>query len=221
MELLQQGAEARLYRTSFCGKPTIVKERFNKAYRHETLDTLLTQRRTNQEVRSLLRCRKAGIACPAVFFIDYEKHRIYLEEIVGAETLRDAFCRLGNGDEAKRLGRMIGRTLASMHDADIIHGDLTTSNMMLRPGNECAGGVSEEGQLFLIDFGLSSVSTVAEDKGVDLYVLERAFLSSHPNSEAVFKEVLSAYRSATKNAKSVVDKLEEVRMRGRKRSMLG
>lgn len=59
-ELLKQGAEARVYRAHFLGKPTIVKQRFPKRYRHPTLDEKLTHRRTTQEVRSILRCRKAG-----------------------------------------------------------------------------------------------------------------------------------------------------------------
>ena len=41
----------------------------------------------------------------------------------------------------------------------------------------------------MIDFGLSFQEGVAEDKGVDLYVLERAFLSTHPNTEKLFAEV--------------------------------
>lgn len=60
IELIKQGAEARVYRGSFLGKPTIVKERFPKLYRHPLLDEKLTHRRTVQEVRSILRCRKAG-----------------------------------------------------------------------------------------------------------------------------------------------------------------
>ncbi|TNN88263.1 TP53-regulating kinase [Liparis tanakae] len=59
-ELIKQGAEARLYRVEFLGKPTIVKERFKKRYRHPVLDEKLTHRRTVQEVRSILRCRRAG-----------------------------------------------------------------------------------------------------------------------------------------------------------------
>ena len=59
-ELLKQGAEARVYRAEFLGKPTIVKERFQKHYRHPVLDEKLTHRRTVQEVRSILRCRRAG-----------------------------------------------------------------------------------------------------------------------------------------------------------------
>lgn len=59
-ELLKQGAEARVYRAEFLGKPTVVKERFPKRYRHPALDEKLTHRRTAQEVRAILRCRRAG-----------------------------------------------------------------------------------------------------------------------------------------------------------------
>lgn len=34
-----------------------------------------------------------------------------------------------------------------------------------------------------IDFGLGYTKPLAEDKAVDLYVLERAFVSTHPNSQ--------------------------------------
>jgi TP53 regulating kinase-like protein len=67
----------------------------------------------------------------------------------------------------------IGGIIAKLHDINLIHGDLTTSNILMRP----------DGRLVAIDFGLSHVSTMIEDKAVDLYVLERAFLSTHPSSE--------------------------------------
>lgn len=112
----------------------------------------------------------------------------------------------------KGLMKTIGTTLASMHDSDIIHGDLTTSNMVYNP---------DKGDLTLIDFGLSHTSGLVEDKGVDLYVLERAFLSTHPNTEHLFQVVLESYLDSSGNAKSVIAKLNEVRMRGRKRTMVG
>lgn len=68
--------------------------------------------------------------------------------------------------------------MGKMHDADIVHGDLTTSNIMIRE-------VNGEQQAVLIDFGLATVQSLIEDKAVDLYVLERAFLSTHPNSEDI------------------------------------
>ncbi|KAF4622128.1 hypothetical protein D9613_009468 [Agrocybe pediades] len=87
------------------------------------------------------------------------------------------------------LMQLIGTELAKMHLADIIHGDLTTSNMMLRRTSAEDAGP----ELVLIDFGLSYHSTLIEDKAVDLYVLERAFASTHPDSEPMFTSVLAAY----------------------------
>ncbi|CAO3697125.1 unnamed protein product [Umbelopsis ramanniana] len=110
------------------------------------------------------------------------------------------------------LADSIGAALAKMHDVDVVHGDLTTSNLMLRDDNQ---------SLVIIDFGLSYVSKLPEDKAVDLYVLERAFSSTHPKTEAVFERILASYKSHSKQAKPTLNKLEEVRLRGRKRSMLG
>jgi TP53 regulating kinase and related kinases len=130
------------------------------------------------------------------------------------------------------LAKEIGRILGTMHRNHIIHGDLTTSNLLME-------GRPEDLRIALIDFGLGSYSESAEDKGVDLYVLERALLSTHPNTERLFEAILGSYmiaygsaddeeassgkkglgRKAT--AEQVLSKLNEVRMRGRKRTMVG
>lgn len=116
----------------------------------------------------------------------------------------------------ERIGRAVGR----MHGIGVVHGDLTTSNLMLRQGaGSEQGGL--EGEVVLIDFGLASQTSADEDRAVDLYVLERAFGSTHPRAEGLFKEVLKAYGESFKGAKVVLKKLEDVRMRGRKRSMIG
>ncbi|XP_039859192.1 EKC/KEOPS complex subunit TP53RK [Simochromis diagramma] len=220
-ELLKQGAEARVYRAEFLGTPTIVKERFPKRYRHPALDEKLTHRRTVQEVRAILRCRRAGISAPVVYFVDYTCHCIFLEDIVGSSTVRDYIASAQQSDSCKelklqRLAERVGQVLAKMHDEDVIHGDLTTSNMLLRPSPE--GGESD---LVLIDFGLSYISALPEDKGVDLYVLEKAFLSTHPNTEELFEKLLKSYTASSKKSSAVIKKLDEVRLRGRKRSMVG
>jgi len=216
--LLKQGAEARVYKTEFYNKKTIVKERFSKSYRHPSLDEKLTHRRTSQEVRSMLRCRKAGICTPAVYFVDYTTHCIYMEEIQNSVTARDHVNELLEtpGEESEKslqiLAEKVGCTLADMHNVDCIHGDLTTSNMLLKTGFE---------NIVLIDFGLSFISALTEDKGVDLYVLERAFLSTHPNTEQLFKVVLENYGKKANKADEIIKKLDEVRLRGRKRTMVG
>uniref|UniRef100_A0A8D3D2J6 non-specific serine/threonine protein kinase n=1 Tax=Scophthalmus maximus TaxID=52904 RepID=A0A8D3D2J6_SCOMX len=214
-ELVKQGAEARVYRTQFLGRPTIVKERFSKRYRHVALDEKLTRRRTVQEVRSILRCRRAGIPAPAVYFVDYTSHCIFLEEILRSSTVRDHIASTQQS-ELEQLAQQVGQILAKMHDEDVIHGDLTTSNMLLRRSPEDRGS-----DLVLIDFGLSYISALPEDKGVDLYVLEKAFLSTHPHTEALFQKLLKSYSASSKKSSAVLKKLDEVRLRGRKRSMVG
>lgn len=143
-----------------------------------------------------------------------------------------------------RIGRVVGR----MHDVGVVHGDLTTSNLMLRSQeagpamegewvdgdrriedgdargpDESLGeeDVSLDGEIVLIDFGLATQSMQDEDKAVDLYVLERAFGSTHPEVEEWFQEVLRAYGESYRGGKVVLKRLEEVRMRGRKKSMIG
>ncbi|KAH3913350.1 non-specific serine/threonine protein kinase [Parastagonospora nodorum] len=80
---------------------------------------------------------------------------------------------------------------------------------------------SLQGDVYLIDFGLTTASIQDEDKAVDLYVLERAFAATHPAAEPLFQEVLRAYGESYGGARGVLKRLEGVRGRGRKRSMLG
>ena len=78
--------------------------------------------------------------------------------------------------------RQIGTLVLQIHECGIIHGDLTTSNMILK-----------NGQIYIIDFGLSYFKDSAEDRAVDLYVLERAFKSTHPHLQDLFNSLLVAY----------------------------
>ncbi|CAL8340334.1 unnamed protein product [Lota lota] len=224
--LLKQGAEARVYRDIFLGKSTIIKERFPKKYRHPLLDEKLTHRRTVQEVRSIQRCRKAGIPTPVVYFVDYTSHCIFLEDIADSVTVRDHIVSTQHQshpsptlEHLAPLAVKVGQILAQMHDEDVVHGDLTTSNMLLRRNGDVED--ASELSLVLIDFGLSYISGLPEDKGVDLYVLEKAFLSTHPNTEALFQKLLESYTASSKKSSAVIKKLDEVRLRGRKRSMVG
>lgn len=223
-ELFKQGAEARLYKCSLFGRSVIVKERFKKGYRQPELDKKLTHRRTLQEARSMLRCRKAGIKTPLLYFVNYLTHEIYMENIDNSRTLReeiDELLKLNTEDSISRLKSIairIGQLISKMHSVDIIHGDLTTSNILISKGTD------NNDVYTVIDFGLSSVSQFSEEMGVDLYVLERAFLSTHPNTEWLFEHVLSSYSQSFADKKrnsEVIGKLDEVRLRGRKRVMIG
>ncbi|KAI8086413.1 kinase-like domain-containing protein [Halteromyces radiatus] len=214
---IKQGAEARVYELSTfltIKEGCIAKERFKKTYRHPDLDRQLTARRVTQEARCLYRCNKAGMDTPAVYLVDIQKATIYMEKIVGTtfkRLLLDNQHNQYSDLDLAPIADKIGKALAKMHSIDIIHGDLTTSNMMLR----------ENGSVVTIDFGLSYGSSMPEDKAVDLYVLERAFSSTHPSTEQLFANILASYIKHYKQSKPIMSKLEEVRLRGRKRTMIG
>ncbi|KAI9456065.1 hypothetical protein BJY52DRAFT_1204878 [Lactarius psammicola] len=237
--LISQGAEAAR------GEPVLLKYRFSKQYRHVTLDATLTRARVAGEARALVRCLRCGVSVPGLRFVDAASGALGIEWING-KSVRSL---LGSGDEGEETYReededvtpaqdedllaeyrvpkdtlmvMVGTEIAKMHLADIIHGDLTTSNMMLRHPSSITNSPGIIHQLVLIDFGLAYTSTLVEDKAVDLYVLERAFASTHPESEPLFSSVLGAYeRKMGKEWLAIGRRLEDVRLRGRKRSMVG
>ena len=184
----------------------------------------------------MVKCRREGVAVPGVLAVESEVAGgggWMLMEWIEGRTVKEVLLEQRRKEDEEQKGlrglmEKIGRAVGRLHEVGVVHGDLTTSNLMLRPTGKKAMGAEpthaaadEETEVVLIDFGLAAQSIQEEDKGVDLYVLERAFSSTHPEAEGDFKEVLKAYGESYKGAKTVLKRLEEVRMRGRKRSMLG
>lgn len=229
LELITQGAEALLYRTTFLSpsQPAALKIRPAKPWRHPILDRRLTRQRVLAEARVLLKCAKEGVAVPALLGASWDEGWVAMEWVAGRTVKEGVRGRaVGDGEvEVKGLLRRIGAAVGRLHGAGVVHGDLTTSNMMLRSEkSEGAGGRGEglDGEIVLIDFGLAVQTVQEEDRAVDLYVLERAFASTHPREEALFGEVLEGYAEAfKKGSKATLRRLEDVRMRGRKKSMIG
>lgn len=215
--------EQRVFRAPMFGVDgvALVKQRFKKRYRHPTLDDQLTTKRIKEEARSLQRSQRAGLHVPTVYAVDLVRHSIYMEYI-DAPSAKAYLQAAYTGQQTysvdlEPLAQRIGTGLAQLHDLNIIHGDLTTSNMLVRSGE----GDDSQIDLVFIDFGLSYQSNMAEDKGVDLYVLERALSSTHPATEQLWKSIIQVYIASSKNGPAVGKKLEDVRRRGRKRTMIG
>ena len=210
--LVSQGAEGRVFAVKFCGRDTIVKQRFKKTYRHPTFDAKLTRSRLGMEARSMMRARKLGVVTPTLYYVDQQQSAIYMEKVPG-KSLKELIREDSMSEkDMEDIGAQVGKAVAKMHDGGLIHGDLTTSNILVRD--------DDERTVVIIDFGLASNSIIAEDKGVDLYVLERAITVTH-SSQALFEHVMTAYRRASSQWSSSFNKFAEVRMRGRKRSMIG
>ena len=120
------------------------------------------------------------------------------------------------------LWEKIGEYIAKMHIAHIIHGDLTTSNMMVNRETLHDEIEVNQTELYIIDFGLSFYSLKIEDKAVDLYVLKRAMISLHPGSEVLFDKITAAYvDSYEEKGKEIIEKYQDVELRGRKKICFG
>jgi TP53 regulating kinase-like protein len=237
-ELLAQCAESKVFACNFYGKQAIWKHRFVKEYRHPVLDLKLREQRTVREARALVRCRKFGVPAPVVYSVDRNTCTIVMERIIGISA-RDLIHGCPDGSTravvAKRVLETIGEIVGLLHQGDMIHGDLTTSNFIVVgdilddrskqgafPTAVADEPVTRNG-LVVIDFGLVSDKNSAEERAVDLYVLERAVSSAHPLVENVAESILAGYARCIDSAKGkqTMDRLLAVRARGRKRSMIG
>ncbi len=196
------GAEAKLDSNTWMGRDVVFKQRVVKSYRHPTLDRSLQTFRIKNEVRLMLEARKAGIAVPIIYSVDLPENRIVMEEVKGVRV-KDALDNLPMG-KAEEVCRKIGEIAARMHMNDIVHGDLTTSNMIL-----------EGDRIVVIDFSLGSKTSELEDKGVDMHLLEEAFHSAHYRRSQLYDAVKDAYVQTFPGGAEVLRKVKDIEKRGR------
>lgn len=189
-KLISQGAEAKLYHVD--GK--LIKERIKKSYRHKIIDEKLRKIRTRKEAKLL----KAVSFSPEIFDSNDKTMKIEMEFING-KLLKDILDKITKSQQQK-ICKKIAENIQELHEKNIIHGDLTTSNMILK-----------NDKLYFIDFGLGYNSEKTEDKAVDLKLLKQALDSKHyKHSEFLFKEILKNYK-----IKEVKERLKNVEQRGR------
>jgi TP53 regulating kinase-like protein len=205
MRLIKKGAEANLYLSELNGKAILVKRRVKKRYRLKELDKRIRLYRTIHEAQLIHDAKKAGVPTPIIYTVDVYAFTIIMEFIVG-ERLKELFYKASREDRGK-YSRLIGVQVASLHTQNIIHGDLTTSNMIK----------TYDGKLYFIDFGLGFYSTSIEDKGVDLHLLKRALNSTHHRiADECFREALEGYRSILGDeTDGTTRKIREIERRGR------
>lgn len=139
------------------------------------------------------------------------------------------------------MGQLINR----LHVGGIIHGDLTTSNILMRFLINDKSTNFNNYELVLIDFGLTQITQKPKEKGVDLYVLERAIRSTHHSIDFIMDKIIEGYlykteqqsvanelilneckknklkTSVNNSPEEVIRKYKEIRLRGRKRDMIG
>lgn len=191
MKLIYQGAEAKIYKNG----EKIVKERVKKSYRLPRLDAKIRKFRTKREAKLL---SLANINVPRLIAID-EKNAILEMEFLKGDLLKNVLDVLPL-KKSLEICRLLGEEISKLHAQDIIHGDLTTSNMILK-----------KDEIYFIDFGLGFISKKIEDKAVDLHLLKQALESKHyKHFDKYYQMILENY-----NNKEVIKRLEKVEKRGR------
>jgi len=202
---LAWGAESDLYVSTYLGWPVVVKKRFEKPYMDKRLSSKLVRQRTATEAKILFEASRAGVRVPLPLYVDPEAGIIAMEYVDGT-LLRDEIERRQLEwvlAKACELGEMLGK----LHNVDIVHGDPTTSNVLVERGTE---------ELCLIDFGLAYFSKRPEDKAVDLRVLERAVMSTHPLlKDEVLRSLFECYARVLKDGGEVLESFKKISLMGR------
>ncbi len=183
-----------------------MKQRLPKKYRLSEIDEKIRAYRTIHEAQLLHLAKEAGVPTPTIFFIDLADSNIIMEFVKGQQVRQ--ILNVLSPHERQCLSRQIGELIGHLHSNEIVHGDLTTSNMIL----------TSKGKVVFIDFGLGEKTADLELKGVDLHLMKRAFQSTHFRFlRECFNCVLEGYAKVVgkEESKKVLGKICEIERRGR------
>ena len=201
-----RGAEADLFLTMVGPWKAVVKRRVRKDYRNSVLDERIRKERTTREANALGDAKHAGVRAPSILEVDLQDFSISMSFVVGdvARTQLD----LMPGPRRLEILHEIGHQIGELHEVGLVHGDMTTSNIIL----------SRDDLPFILDFGMSSHSTDPEDRGTDLHLLQRSISTSHvldyKRSERAIHEGYSESLGGTQ-ANLSLRKQREIARRGR------
>jgi TP53 regulating kinase-like protein len=198
-KIIQQGAEATILKKG----NRVIKRRESKSYRIPEIDEKIRKLRTRSEAK-LLKKASEIISIPKIENVD-EKSKEIIMEFINGKKLSEHLNKFPL-KEQKQICRQIGESISRLHDSNIIHGDLTTSNLLLK-GKD----------VYFIDFGLGFHSHKIEDKAVDLHLLRQALEAKHfKNWKALFNEVLKGYsKKNPKDSTKIIERFRAVERRGR------
>jgi TP53 regulating kinase-like protein len=207
VKLLYRGAEADVFRGEWCGLPAVYKLRKPLLYRLPDLDKLIRSQRTVHEAQMIHQSKLAGVSTPHLYYLSPPEALLVMEHMEG-DRLKTLLLGAGlTGERVRTLGEAFGRSIARLHSAGIMHGDLTTSNVIVN------GDV-----LSLIDFGLAIHSQRLEDQAVDLRLIKETLTGAHNSvSKPFMQSLLSGYSSVlgSSRAEAATKKLAEIERRGR------
>ena len=195
------------------------------------------------ESRNISRASKLGVNVPTLYFVDLIERKIYMEYLENSCQLKVLLQSIYSLEDISpyqslldKISNDLGNILSKLHSGDLIHGDLTPSNIILKINENTNSDLLNNAEqiilknknydyMYLIDFGLSSVSLSVtsrlEDKAVDLYVLKRAIISSNPKSEELFEKAMDIYKKNCTDGEEIIERYKKVEMRRKKKLCFG
>ena len=206
LQPLYRGAEADLFLTMIGSWKVVIKSRIRKKYRNSRLDDQIRRDRTFSEAALLHQAKMNGVRVPTLLGIDADARSIAMTYLSGT-TVRDSLETV-NSSQAQNLFRKLGNQVGLLHIGGVVHGDLTTSNIV----------VTKMGVPFLLDFGMSRFSNEPEDRGVDLHLLRRSIAATQTSGySSHIKAIARGYeeRIGSSMAASTFSKVAEIARRGR------
>ncbi len=204
--LIKKGAEASLYLMNWQHRKVIAKKRLPKKYRPLSLDEQIRTYRTVHEPLLMHGAKQAGVPTPVVYQVNVKEAMIIMEFIEGKQVKE--LLSSQSEKERKSICLKVGKSIGKLHKFGIVHGDLTTSNMIL----------DSEGKIVFVDFGLGEKTNELEAMAVDLHLMKRGLQSTHFRfAEACFNTVIEGYSSVlgAEKSKQVLEKIGEIERRGR------
>jgi len=164
--LIYKGAEADIVRGRWQGLDAVFKVRKPLSYRLKVMDDAIRRQRTIHEADMIHSAKAAGVPSPFLYDVDVSSATLVMEYVEG-ERVKDV---IGSAPRSVLEGVFdeFGRSVARLHAAGIMHGDLTTANVVKR-GEE----------LVFIDFGLSLRTSRLEDHAVDLRLIKETLVGAH------------------------------------------
>lgn len=201
MELIRKGAEADIYLAEFGEvyfpwdtEKILIKKRIPKNYRNPTLDQYLRAQRTIHEAK-LLHEAKSAVHTPSLYEVNTKDCIIVMEYIEGTRAKEGL---------TEDMALEIGKNIARLHQNGIVHGDITTSNIIIK-GHD----------VYFIDFGLGEFSTEVEPQAVDLHLLKQTLKSTHHQTwKELWKKIREGYNER-ENAGEIISRIKDIEKRGR------
>ncbi len=204
-EIWSLGAESTILRVERWGRLFALKWRHPKPYLLKAIDDQLRSIRTLRECKMLDFARTIGIPTPAVYSVDLSNKIIMMDFIMGNQVKQ--IVPRTSDSELRSMCVKFGHLIATLHRHNVVHGDPTTSNLV----------IDGKSRLWLIDFGLGEWNATVEMKGVDLHLIRRALETTHwDRQELMLESTLEGYREVLgEAAETIINKMNEIRERGR------